>query len=477
MGRAEHVLSEVQRLRERMRGLPAVPDQTDLVNPWNVREALFDTGREAALQLGRWNDALELNVVVTGSQQHRGAPATAIARARFNDSGPLIRLSRIDEALALLLECRQAFEDAHDIEGLAAVLTALASLEDKRGRGDAAISLAQDALRYSYLAGQVGSIAGVHHNLGNYLYHHARPPAGAFAHHLASALIRALAGVGGVDGSIRAAASDLRALGDDVVLPANITDLCGQVAGIPGVDLENLLTALAPDPDTAQQTLQELVARVRGLAAAPPTADPSQLAAWDPVIAAILAADSGDLQAAAALDAQLARYGDLADWSGLVAALRRLRTGQPGPDLLAGLDETGNAIVTRALDARNGTVAIPASLWPAMPLGPVLGNLVAGAGGDTEACGKARQIFDAMTKDPEWESLANALSRILDGDRDPELAAQLSDPTHQAIAATVLHHIGSADLRLACKPAANCTTDPSTQPEAGSFRLRAFHQP
>jgi hypothetical protein len=74
-----------------------------------------------------------------------------------------------------------------------------------------------------------------------------------------------------------------------------------------------------------------------------------------------------------------------------------------------------------------------------------------------------------MAKDPEWESLANALGRILDGDRAPELAAQLSDPTHQAIAGTV--------LRLACKPAANCTTDLSTQPEAGSFRLRAFDQP
>jgi tetratricopeptide (TPR) repeat protein len=450
MGRAEYVLSEVQRLREHMRALPAMPDQTDLVNPWNVRETLFDTGREAALQLGRWNDALELNAIVTGSQQDRGAPATAIARAGFNDSGPLIRLGRIDEAMALLLECRQVFEDAHDVEGLAVVLTALASLEAERGHGDAAIGLAKDALRYSYLAGRVGSIAGVHHNLGNYLYRHARQPAEAFAHHLTSALIRALAGTGGVDESVRGAAADLRVLRASTDPPADVANLCRQVALVPGADLDRLLAGLASDPETGPQTLRELVARVRGLAAAPPTADPSQLAAWDPVIAAILAADSGDLQAAAALDAQLARYGDLADWSGLVAALRRLRAGQHGPDLLAGLDETGNAIVTRALDARNGTVTIPAILWPAMPLGPVLGELVAGAGGDTEAAGRARQVLDAMTKDPEWESLATALGRILDGDRDPELAAQLSDPTHQDIAATVLHHIGSADLRLAC---------------------------
>jgi hypothetical protein len=241
------------------------------------------------------------------------------------------------------------------------------------------------------------------------------------------------------------AAVDLRAVHDDVAAPANVTDLCRQAAEVTGVDLRRLLTSLAPDPDTAEQTLQELTVRVQALAAAPLAALSPHLATWDPVIAAILVADSGNSQAVAALDAELDSFGASADWSALVAALRRLRAGDSRPELLARLDIFDATIVTRALDARDGRAFIPASLWPAMRLGPVLGDLVAGAGGDIEANRRARQVLDAMTKDPEWESLANALSRILDGDRDPELDAQLSDPTHQAIVATVLYHIGSGD--------------------------------
>ena len=101
-----------------MQTLPAETSPDETVNPWNVREALLDTGREAARQLGRWDDALELNAAATASKRDRGAPATDIARGRFNDYGPLIRLGRTGEALDLLLECRQAFEHAHDIQML-----------------------------------------------------------------------------------------------------------------------------------------------------------------------------------------------------------------------------------------------------------------------------------------------------------------------------------------------------------------------
>ena len=445
MGQAEQVFGEVQRLREHMKSLPAIPDQSETAIPWAVREALLNAGHYAARQLGRWSDALELDAEVIASMRARGAPATEIARSKFNDYYPLIRLGRIDDAMAVLRECRQVFENAHDIPMLGKVLGALADIEDKRGHGDAAISLQRDTLRYMYLGGDVLDIAIGHHNLGYILHRYARQPASALAHHLAAALIFALAGADRVDESARLAAVDLRAVHDDVAAPANVTDLCRQAAEVTGVDLRRLLTSLAPDPDTAEQTLQELTVRVQALAAAPLAALSPHLATWDPVIAAILVADSGNSQAVAALDAELDSFGASADWSALVAALRRLRAGDSRPELLARLDIFDATIVTRALDARDGRAFIPASLWPAMRLGPVLGDLVAGAGGDIEANRRARQVLDAMTKDPEWESLANALSRILDGDRDPELDAQLSDPTHQAIVATVLYHIGSGD--------------------------------
>jgi hypothetical protein len=61
------------------------------------------------------------------------------------------------------------------------------------------------------------------------------------------------------------------------------------------------------------------------------------------------------------------------------------------------------------------------------------------------AAGQARQELEAMAENPDLVPLAAVLRRILAGDRDPEVAAQLSDPTHQAIVATVLYHIGSGD--------------------------------
>jgi hypothetical protein len=263
MGRAEHVLSEVQRLRDQIHDLPAATlGPKEIVYSWNVRETLLDTGRHAARQLGRWEDALDLSAAQAASKRDRGAPSAEIARARFNDYGPMLRLGRTDEALALLLECRQVFQDASDIGSLSATLTALADTEDERGHGDAAIRLVRDALRYSYLAGDVIGVAVSYHNLGNYLSRHARQPAPALACHLASALICALTGAEGTEASVRAAMADLRAFGAEATMPADVPGLCRQVGDIPGADLDRLLAALVSDPDALEESFQELVAAV-----------------------------------------------------------------------------------------------------------------------------------------------------------------------------------------------------------------------
>ncbi len=319
------------------------------------------------------------------------------------------------------------------------MLGALASAENWRGHDDAAISLGQDALRYSYLAGDVIGIGVCHHNLGNYLR---RRPADAFTHRLAAALIYRLAGAGRADQSTRAAAFDLRMFGERVTMPANVADLCSQVATVPGVDLGRLITALVPDSDTAERVFQELLTRVRTLAVEPSTGTSWYLAAWDPLISALLAADVGDAGAAAALDTQLDRYQDSPDWGALAAVLRRLRAGDTESDLLNGLDEIDTAIVTRAIDARSGKVSIPSDLWQAMGIGSLLSELVAGATGNAEAAGRARQALEQMIGKPELAPLAAVLGRILDGERDPGLAGQLGDPAYQAVVTTVLYHIG-----------------------------------
>jgi len=289
MGQAARVLAEVQRLRDRMQTLPAAVGPDETAAPWNVREMLLDTGSDAAILLGRWQDALDLNAEQITSLRGHSAPAAAIALARFGDYAPLLRLGRTGEALALLLECRQVFQDAGYILGLAAVLNALADTENERGHGGAAIGMARDALRYSYLAGYMIGIAVSYHNLGGYLADHARQHATALACHLAAALIRALTGAEGAERSVREAATKLRALGaedargpacvtasgpggpgTDAILPADVSALCRMVGDIPGTDLAGLLTVLAPDPATADQTLRDLTTQAKILAAAPP---------------------------------------------------------------------------------------------------------------------------------------------------------------------------------------------------------------
>ena len=270
MGHANQVLDEVTRLRARMATLPATPGPDEGEAPWHVREALLDTGRYAAMLLGRHDDVLPLIAEVTASQRDRQAPATIIARTRYNNYFPLLHLGRTEEALVVLRDCRQVFQDARDTLMLGRTLSALADVEDVRGHGDAALRLERDSLRYKYLAGDVEGIAIGYHNLGNHLAGHARQPAPAFVSHLTSAFVCTLIGNDDVAESVEAAATDLRGFGADDVPPANVADLCRQVGDIPGTDLPGLIEQLCPDPETAEQALRDLIAQAQELATESP---------------------------------------------------------------------------------------------------------------------------------------------------------------------------------------------------------------
>lgn len=266
MGQARQVLDEVTRLRAHMDTLPATPGPDETATPWDVREALFDTGRHVAILLERWDDALDFNAAITSSRRDRDAPRARIARVRFNDYAPLIHLRRTQEALTLLQDCLAIFRDAHDTLMIGNTLGALADVEEDRGHGDTAIRLISDALRYFYLADDVPGIAGSYYNLGSYLHRDARQPAIALATHLAAALIRALAGSDEATHQIDAAALDLREFGSVAVPPANVADLCDRLADIPGTDLPGLLATLSSDFETAERTLHDLVAQAQATA-------------------------------------------------------------------------------------------------------------------------------------------------------------------------------------------------------------------
>ena len=437
-GHANQVLAQVTRLRQQIAEMPEQSDQTEAVPPYNVRETVLDTGRDAASQLGRWEDALALNAELLESQQHRGAPALEIARTSFNDYGPLLSLGRIAEARSLLLDCREIDEREHNTQQLGKDLGALADVEDAAGHGQDAIDLERNALRYMYLAGEVDAITVSHHNLGTYLARHAADHPQALAHHLASALLCILTGIEGADSSLVAAAEDLASLPDGTSAPVSISALCRIAGEVPGVHLDRLLTQLA-DPAAIQDALDALLTRARA------QADPNfylagQFAAWDPVIAGITAARGGDDQARAAVEQHLTEYQDSADWGKLAAVLRALLHGDHGASLPDDLYEIDTAIARRALAALTGDIQIPGQLWQALPLTGLIGVVVDAAYGDQDA---ARQVTDTLTEmgdDSDWAPLASALRRILDGDRAPGLTDGLA-PGFSAAVTTVLSHL------------------------------------
>ena len=437
-GHANQVLAEVTRLRQQLAEMPEQSDQIEAVRPYNLREGILDTGRDAALQLGRWEDALALNAELLESQQHRGASAFEMARRRFNDYFPLLRLGRIGEARSLLLDCREIDEREHNTQGLGKDLSALADVEDEAGHGQDAIDLERNALRYKYLAGEVDTIAGSHHNFGNYLARHAADHPQALAHHLAAAQLRGLTGSEGADQSLAAAAEDLAQLPGGASAPVSITELCGIVREVPGVHLDRLLTQLA-DPAAIQDALDVLNTQARAMA--DPNAQLARhLAAWDPVIAGITAARSSDDQARAAVEQHLAEYQDSPDWGKLAAVLSALLHGDPGASLPDDLDEIDTVITRRALAALTGDIQIPGQLWQALPLTPLIGSVVAAAYGNQDAAGQVTDTLTEMGDDSDWAPLASALRRILNGGRALGLADGL-DPVFSAAVTTIVSHL------------------------------------
>jgi hypothetical protein len=270
MGRAHEVTVETRRLRGRLETLPGVQDSAETVPAWNVREILLDTGSQAASRLGQWDDALTMNIAQVDSMRQRRAPVTQIARAAFNGYPALLVLGRAGEARALLIDCRQVFEDARDIEMLGLTIGALAEVEEDAGHIDAAVRLEQDALRYRYLAGDAAGIAACYHNLGRYAHVHARQPALALACHLAAALISTLTDARLTGDPLRGAATDLRVFGAAAIAPRDVASLCGHLADIPGTDLPALIARLSPGPEAAERTLRDLIIKARHQAAPPP---------------------------------------------------------------------------------------------------------------------------------------------------------------------------------------------------------------
>lgn len=249
LGRHEAVRKAVKQLQEHMATLPETSDAPETVTSWNVRETLLDTGHSAALHSKHWDDALALNAEILQQKQARGASALQIARTRFNDYGPLLRLKRFNDARTLLLECRKVADAERDVQLLGNTFSALADLEAATGMQARAADFEQLALGYQYQSGESESCAISHHNLANYIRQSAGNPPAVLAHCLAAAVLRIQMRSGRLPITLQALAKL-----DLTVMPPSFAQVVAQVESVLGVRFAALFERLPrtfPDGDTA----------------------------------------------------------------------------------------------------------------------------------------------------------------------------------------------------------------------------------
>jgi hypothetical protein len=308
----------------------------------------------------------------------------------------------------------------------------------------------RSALRYKYLANDVEAIPISHYGLAYFSGKYFGRAGTGTAHYLAAALIAHIMADPDVR-ALHALAQDLEELGDLRAVPADVGELCRQVAEIPGADLADLLSRICPGQTEAQRHFDSVLAEARNDAAgaySPAGGEAAELARyfamWDPAIAGIIAAREGDARARHALAEHLRKVQEAGtEWAPLARGLAMVSEGG-GPDTAAGLDDVGSAIIVRALDALRGAVTVPADLWYVMPWGYTLADLVAGSRGDASAAAAAEsELTTFAQRNPPAASMCAALRRVLAGERDAGLASSLPSPVDRAVVTSVLHHVGA----------------------------------
>jgi tetratricopeptide (TPR) repeat protein len=261
-GEYGQVLAVIDELLARVEGLADTSELPETTSRWNVLETLSDIGLTAAIERHLWEQALTYGERIAASQLQRDAPTHEAARAWFNTSSALLGLGRTAEAIEVLRACREVYEADGEVRMLSKVLTALATAEDERGHGPAALALVRDALRLAYRTDNLDDIAISHHNLGNYLARYGTDPAEAAVHYLGAALISALTGSHArLDTCLESLA--LLDLPDPHALPANPAALAQAVNQIDGVRIDRLLDSIAPDPAQQQRALDHVLDRRR----------------------------------------------------------------------------------------------------------------------------------------------------------------------------------------------------------------------
>lgn len=261
-GHNMEVLETVERLRKEMTNLP-YDRERETVDAPKVRETVLDAGRFAAMNLGRWDAALEAVQEILKSKHERAAPESELARTAYNATGALLAEGRLDEARGLLVECDATARREGDWRLLSKVATNMARVEKEFGRVDQAIELQRDALRYTYIA--AGEEVGVdHYNLANYLLIGQAPMAESLAHRLVSAIFDYQMGSGVLRDTLLALGQQLEITPPDEI-PGSFEEVRQLIEQTAGVHVDTVLRQLpkrAPTPQAAMDAVLDAARKI-----------------------------------------------------------------------------------------------------------------------------------------------------------------------------------------------------------------------
>ena len=258
LGRYEEVLTTVQTWWEEMSTWPQSSGEDETAPPWNTTEVLLATGQTAALGLQRFEEALSLNAEIVRVTVDRGATRLEVAKTRFNDYSPLLRLQRHSEASSLLYQCLAIFEADGGITELSFAHSAFADLESEFRHFPEAVRHQSAALRIGQSVLEPGDCAINHFNLARYLMSSHADRRVALAHRLASALIRYQMNHGELPSDIRALREHLAQISPSDV-PATFDEVCTLVEQTEGVRFRELFSRLPQRAASGDKALQAVL--------------------------------------------------------------------------------------------------------------------------------------------------------------------------------------------------------------------------
>ncbi len=367
LGRLDEVLASVEECRASMATLAETEDAGETAAAAGVRESILGVGVLAAYDLGRWAEALEFNTAVLRSQEDRHADEVERAVTWFNDYGPLLHLGRGQEARELLYKCRATFARAEDITMMGNTLSALADADSHLGHRDLAVEQEADALRLKYRGRDPEAIAVSHYNLANYLIKAGQSMRAVWAHRLAAGVIRYQTGSPRLTTSLQSIGKLIGRDATTVQSPLSFNDLCLMLDGLPEVRFAELFALLPDRGESGQAALDEVV---RLTAELRDSTIQESVAAWEPIISALVAAAEPDADddLADLVDEALSELGRQHAWKELVTVLRRIHAGPEhhSEHTVDNIDPVSSVIARRARAALAGEVAVDPTAWRAL---------------------------------------------------------------------------------------------------------------